>query len=83
MAYLIGTAISEAAYLPQIARGGEAGQEWVADLRPAFDEAAREHPRLRGESSGRQGTHLRQVRDDDFAYGLACVLDGLAARLDA
>ncbi|MFF5010831.1 TetR/AcrR family transcriptional regulator C-terminal domain-containing protein [Streptomyces phaeochromogenes] len=82
MAYLIGIATSEAAYLSQIARSGKT-EEWVADLRPAFDEASQEHPRLRQGNSARQDTHPQQIRDDDFAYGLARVLDGLASRLDA
>lgn len=83
MAYLIGIAVSEAAYLSQIARSGKTEQEWVAGLRPAFDEASQEHPRLREGSSARQDTDPSQIRDDDFAYGLARVLDGLATQLDA
>ncbi|MFF9485562.1 TetR/AcrR family transcriptional regulator [Streptomyces sp. NPDC014676] len=83
MAYVIGIATSEAAYLSLIARSGRTEQEWVAGLRPAFDEASRQHPRLREGGSARQDVHPRQIRDDDFAYGLDRVLDGLAARLDA
>lgn len=49
-AYVIGIATSEAAYLSLIARSGKTEQEWVADLRPAFDEAAQQHPRLREEA---------------------------------
>ncbi|WP_204116874.1 hypothetical protein [Streptomyces sp. CS147] len=56
----------------------------MAEVRPAFDEAARTHPPpLREASSARQDAHPRQIRDDDFAYGLERVLDGLAARLEA
>ncbi|MFI2506089.1 TetR/AcrR family transcriptional regulator [Streptomyces sp. NPDC018972] len=83
MAYVIGIASSEAAYLSLIARSGRTEKEWVAGLRPAFDDASRQHPRLREGSSARQDMHPRQIRDDDFAYGLDRVLDGLAARLDA
>lgn len=45
MAYVVGIATSEAAYLSLIARSGRTEQEWVAEVRPAFDEAARTHPR--------------------------------------
>ncbi|MFF0446616.1 TetR/AcrR family transcriptional regulator [Streptomyces sp. NPDC004609] len=80
-AYVIGIATAEAAYLSLIARSGRTEQEWVAGLRPAFDAASREHPRLREGSSARQDVHPRQIRDDDFRYGLDRVLDGLTARL--
>ncbi|MEV5598018.1 TetR/AcrR family transcriptional regulator [Streptomyces sp. NPDC052496] len=82
MAYVIGTATSEAAYLSMIARSGKTEQEWVADLRPAFDEASQQHPRLRAGASAQQDTHPQQIRDDAFSYGLARVLDGLTARLN-
>ncbi|MGW7550540.1 TetR/AcrR family transcriptional regulator [Streptomyces rimosus] len=81
-AYVIGIATSEAAYLSLIARSGKTEQEWVADLRPAFDEAAQRHPRLREGSSAQQDMHPQQIRDDAFSYGLARVLDGLTARLN-
>ncbi|APY90367.1 TetR family transcriptional regulator [Streptomyces alfalfae] len=83
VAYVIGIATSEAAYLSQIARSGKTEPEWVAGLRSAFDEVSQEHQRLREGSSARQDAHPQQIRDDDFAYGLARVLDGLAARLIA
>ncbi|WP_405797836.1 TetR/AcrR family transcriptional regulator [Streptomyces sp. NBC_01506] len=82
-AYVIGIATSEAAYLSLITRSGKTEQQWVADLRPAFDEAARNHSGFRGGTSAHQATHPRQIRDADFAYGLDRVLDGLTARLGA
>lgn len=81
-AYVIGIATSEAAYLSAIARSGRTEQEWVADLRPAFDEASRDHPRLRDGDSAQQDVPPQQIRDEAFSYGLDRVLDGLAARLD-
>ncbi|MFC8825578.1 TetR/AcrR family transcriptional regulator [Streptomyces sp. NPDC057137] len=83
MAYVIGIATSEAAYLSLIARSGRTEQEWVSDLRPAFDEASRDHPRLREGASAQRDADPRRIRDDDFAYGLARVLDGLTSRLGA
>ncbi|AJT68497.1 TetR/AcrR family transcriptional regulator [Streptomyces chattanoogensis] len=81
-AYVIGIATSEAAYLSLIARSGKTEQEWVADLRPAFDEASQQHPRLREGDSAQRDVHPQQIRDDHFSYGLDRVLDGLTARLD-
>ncbi|MFJ4688714.1 TetR/AcrR family transcriptional regulator [Streptomyces sp. NPDC088789] len=82
-AYVIGIATSEAAYLSSLARSGRTEQEWVADLRPAYDDASRQHPGLRDGNSARQDVPPRQIRDDDFSYGLDRVLDGLTARLRA
>ncbi|NGN66840.1 TetR family transcriptional regulator [Streptomyces sp. A7024] len=65
MAYVIGIATAEAAYLSLIARSGKTEREWVADLDP---------------DSGKAG-HPEQIREKDFRYGLDRVLDGLAARL--
>lgn len=50
-------------------------------LRPAFNEATRQHPRLREGNSAQQDVHPQQIRDGDFSYGLDRVLDGLTARL--
>ncbi|MEF3113705.1 hypothetical protein [Streptomyces chrestomyceticus] len=82
-AYAIGIATFEAACLSAIARSGRTEQEWVADLRPTFDEAWRDHPRLRDGNSAQQEVPPQQIRDDACSYGLDRVLDGLAARLDA
>lgn len=82
-AYVVGIAASEAAYLSLIARSGRTEREWVADLRPALDAASHGHPRLREGSSARQDVDPQRIRDDDFAYGLDRVLDGLTARLTA
>ncbi|MGW1169381.1 TetR/AcrR family transcriptional regulator [Streptomyces sp. NPDC002550] len=81
MAYVIGIATAEAAYLSLIARSGKTEQEWVAGLRPAFDEATQEYPRLRAGSSAQRDVHPQRIRDDNFTYGLERVLDGLTARL--
>lgn len=81
MAYVLGVATAESAYLSLITRSGKTEQEWVADLRPSFDEAAREHPRLTEGSTAQRDVHPQRIRDENFAYGLDRVLDGLAARL--
>ncbi|MEU9337978.1 TetR/AcrR family transcriptional regulator [Streptomyces sp. NPDC048290] len=65
MAYVIGTATTEAAYLSSIARSGVSERDWVAEHSPESNEAA----------------DPRQVREDRFQYGLDRILDGLATRL--
>ena len=83
MAYVIGIATSEAAYLSLVARSGKTEREWVASRRPRFDEASQKHPRLREGTSAQQDGDPKKIRDNDFAYGIDRILDGLAARLDA
>ncbi|MFF1713183.1 TetR/AcrR family transcriptional regulator [Streptomyces sp. NPDC058268] len=82
-AYVIGIAISEAAYLSLIAASGQSEQEWVASLRPDYEETAPPEPRRRDADSTQPQSDPQQIRDADFSYGLERVLDGLAARLNA
>uniref|UniRef100_A0AAU2V5U7 TetR/AcrR family transcriptional regulator n=1 Tax=Streptomyces sp. NBC_00003 TaxID=2903608 RepID=A0AAU2V5U7_9ACTN len=81
VAYVIGMATSEAAYLSMIARSGRTEREWVDSLRPAIEEATRDHPRLAQGHIAQQDKDPGKLRDQTFAYGLQCTLDGLAARL--
>ncbi|MBT2382657.1 TetR/AcrR family transcriptional regulator [Streptomyces sp. ISL-11] len=81
IAYVIGTATSEAAYLSLLARSGQDERTWIESLRPATDEAMKDHPRLREGHSSRPDKDPRTIREENFEYGLQRVLDGLAARL--
>ncbi|WP_370417451.1 TetR/AcrR family transcriptional regulator [Streptomyces sp. QH1-20] len=76
IAYVIGMATSEAAYLSLIARSGRSEQEFVESLR-----ATQEHLRVPEGQLAQRGKDPRQVREDNFDYGLQRVLDGLEARL--
>lgn len=82
VSYVIGTAISEAAYLSMISRSGMDEQEWVAGLQPAIDEATHDLPRLRRGAAAQRHRDPGRIREDTFAYGLARVLDGLQTRID-
>lgn len=82
VAYVVGIGTSEAAYLSMLDRTGRTEEELAESLRPAAEQAVRHHPRLREAYAARLGDDLRQIRDQDFAYGLARLLDGLAARVD-
>ncbi|MEU5170144.1 TetR/AcrR family transcriptional regulator [Streptomyces mutomycini] len=65
-AYVIGIAASEAAYLSLIARSGRTEQEWVAGLRPLFDDASHQHQRLREGSSAQQDLPPQQILPFDL-----------------
>ncbi|MFI6540511.1 TetR/AcrR family transcriptional regulator [Nonomuraea sp. NPDC050547] len=81
MAYIIGRAASEAAWLTRLARRGQNEQEWAERLWPAAEEAVRAYPRLAALYADQRGQDQREAREREFEDGLACVLDGLAARL--
>ncbi|WP_063050278.1 TetR/AcrR family transcriptional regulator [Nocardia arthritidis] len=81
IAYVIGMATSEAAYLSLLARSGQTEQEWAESLRPTAEAAAREHPLLSEGYAARRDDDPARLRDENFSYGLDRVLDGLAAAL--
>ncbi|MFB9879573.1 TetR/AcrR family transcriptional regulator [Planobispora siamensis] len=83
MAYVIGMSTSEAAYLSLLARSGQTEQEWAESLRPAAEQVLQDHPRLRDEHLARGYDDPRRVREENFAYGLERVLDGLRSRLES
>ncbi len=80
MSYVIGMAVSEAAWLTTLARSGQDEQSWAASLRPVEQEAAESFPHLLRQFTA-SPPDLRQAREERFAYGLDRVLDGLATRL--
>ncbi|GAA3649539.1 TetR/AcrR family transcriptional regulator C-terminal domain-containing protein [Nonomuraea antimicrobica] len=80
-AYVVGRSTSEAAWLTKLARSGHDEQEWTDRLWPAAERAVRDYPRLRTLYAAQRGGHRRDARDREFDEGLACVLDGLATRL--
>ncbi|UNO41132.1 TetR/AcrR family transcriptional regulator [Streptomyces sp. MST-110588] len=81
IAYVIGMTTSEAAYLSMLARSGRSEREWLEQLRPAAEEAVRDHPRLSEGYAAQHGKDPREMRDENFTYGLDRVLDGLEVRL--
>ncbi|MFE9118866.1 TetR/AcrR family transcriptional regulator [Streptomyces sp. NPDC007172] len=80
-AYVTGMATSEAAWITMLARSGQTEQEWVERLWPAAEQAAQAYPRLRKGYADQRGKDPRTTRDENFAYGLDLILDGLEARL--
>ncbi|WP_017595279.1 TetR/AcrR family transcriptional regulator [Nocardiopsis potens] len=81
MAFVLGSASSEAAWKTTVARSGIGEDEWLRRLRPAAEEAARPYRRLHARYLADEGEDPAQVRDASFEYGLQRVLDGLEARL--
>jgi AcrR family transcriptional regulator len=80
-AYVIGTAVSEAAWLTTLARAGQAERDWVERLWPTAEQAAQPYPRLRRQYADQRGQDPKKIRADAFEYGLQRILDGLQARL--
>ncbi|WP_067463188.1 TetR/AcrR family transcriptional regulator [Nocardia amamiensis] len=76
ISYVVGMGIAEAAYLTLLVRSGKTEQEWLAELRPAAEEAAREFPRVQEDWN----QDPEQRRERKFRYGLDRVLDGLDGR---
>ncbi|MGF1431167.1 TetR/AcrR family transcriptional regulator [Kitasatospora sp. LaBMicrA B282] len=78
LAFVIGRATSEAAWLTTLKRSGQTEQEYLERLLPAAEQAVQDYPRLRRlytaqreqEAAGRQ-------LPDPFAEGLGWLLDGL------
>ncbi|MFF0451168.1 TetR/AcrR family transcriptional regulator C-terminal domain-containing protein [Streptomyces sp. NPDC004609] len=79
--YVIGTTITEAAFLTTLARSGKGEQEWVEEIWPAAVAAAQPYPRLRKRYAALQHVEADRERGSAFDVGLACVLDGVEARI--
>jgi AcrR family transcriptional regulator len=80
LAYVIGVAVSETAYLAMLRRAGSVEESLATALRHAIWEKLGEHPRVREGFEAIRDRDPRELRDENFEYGLQRVLDGLAAR---
>ncbi|WP_030688122.1 TetR/AcrR family transcriptional regulator [Streptomyces sp. NRRL B-1347] len=79
-AYVIGVALTEAAYLTTLARSGRAEQEWHDMIQPAAAEAVQAYPRLRKMyAMSPRGSDAITARQGFFEVGITCILDGLQA----
>lgn len=82
VAYVLGMATSEAAWLTMLARIGEDEQSFVARVWPAAEQVAgADHPRLLEAYAAQPPPDAAGTRDSSFTYGLDRVLDGLATRV--
>jgi AcrR family transcriptional regulator len=82
--YVIGSAMAEAAFRNWLARHGQSEQDWLVESQRQWQaqQATENHPRLGELVAGYEGADVQKNMDEDFEYGLDCVLDGLQARLD-
>jgi AcrR family transcriptional regulator len=79
--YVVGMASSEAAWLNMLARSELNERDWVENLWPSVDEAARAYPRLQNLYSAQRGRDPEGARNESFDYGLDRVLDGIEIQL--
>lgn len=82
-AYVIGSAMAEAAFRNWLARHGQSEQDWLAESQRVAQQATENYPRLRELVDSYEGVDVQKSLDEDFDYGLDCILDGLQARLDS
>jgi AcrR family transcriptional regulator len=81
-AYVIGIAITEAAWQTALTRSGRTEAEWAAEVWPAARDAVQSYPNLRRlYALSADGGDPQAVREGSFDYGLNRVLDGLEAVL--
>ncbi len=81
--YVTGIAMAEAAFRNWLVRHGQSEQDWLAESQRVAQQATENYPRLRELVASYEGVDVQKAMDDDFEYGLDCVLDGLQARLDS
>jgi AcrR family transcriptional regulator len=81
VSFVVGLASTEAAAISKIKRSGLSAEEWMTKVWPAAQQAAEAHPRVKALYDEYTARDAAENDDEVFDYGLACVLDGLAARL--
>lgn len=77
--YVLGAAGSEAGRRTN--RAGASPADWIGALGPYLDRVGAERPRLAAHIRDVWGDETGDVLEGRFAFGLACVLDGIEARL--
>jgi len=82
LSYVLGAVAPEAAWKTMTVRGGGDAQAVRAAMRPLLAEAAAGHPDLLARFDSYEHEDPAVLRALSFDFGLGCVLDGLAARLD-
>jgi AcrR family transcriptional regulator len=82
MAYVMGWAISEAAWQRMVAQSGGDSRAAVAAMRPLLQRAAGDYPELLERYDRWVADDPAVVRALGFDFGLTSMLDGLAVRLE-
>ncbi|MGI5282525.1 TetR/AcrR family transcriptional regulator [Nonomuraea polychroma] len=81
IAYVMGIATSEAAWISMVVRSGQSEEEWTEQLWPAAERAVQDFPRLRALYAEQREAKPSAQNEDNFDYGLQRILDGLETRL--
>ena len=82
IAYVIGTAGTEAALLAVVKASGKTVSEWADEVYTQALEAAKDdYPELKQRIANWKNVDLLQMRSASFTFGLECLLDGFQVRL--
>jgi AcrR family transcriptional regulator len=80
--YVLGIAMGEAVWRTWLDRHGQTPQDWLDRAVRDTEQITAGHERLRATVANYADRDPQKATDDDFAYGLERVLDGLQSRLD-
>lgn len=80
--YVLGLAITEAAYTIKMARSGQTEAEMTEQLASSAEEIERTHHRLGALFAVYANEDPQAINDENFDAGLQRILDGFEARLD-
>lgn len=82
MSHAIGSATMEAAWRGSLAPSGKTPNEAVDELRPYIDEVASRYANYGAWWQENQALDVEAMQDDNFAFGVERLLDGLQSWLD-
>ncbi|MCO6006569.1 TetR/AcrR family transcriptional regulator [Actinoallomurus purpureus] len=82
MSHAIGSATTEAAWRRSIAPSGKTADEVVDEMRPYIDELASRYPNYGAWWRENNAINVDAMQDDNFAFGVERLLDGLQSWLD-
>jgi AcrR family transcriptional regulator len=81
--YVTGSSLSQAAWTNRLRTQGQTAQDWMKEDLAVMGDVSNENAMLGELVESYEGADVDQNMSDDFEFGLARVLDGLQAHLDA
>ncbi|WP_345434538.1 TetR/AcrR family transcriptional regulator [Actinoallomurus vinaceus] len=82
LSHAIGSATTEAAWRRSIAPSGKTADEVIDEMRPYIDEVAAQYPNYGAWWQENRTINVNEMQDDNFAFGVERLLDGLQSWLD-